>query len=387
MNTDYTKKGISELSRATIKCECGHTHSVMIEDIVVERGAVARLPEILAKYKGKKMLMVADPNTYEACGKAVEQALKGYNLTTFVYKDKHIDASLHYTGRLLVEMDPSYEFILAVGSGVINDMSRTVAYRTGVPYAIVGTAASMDGYASTISPTFIDGNKFSVPGTIAKIIVGDLDILEKAPGIMLKAGFGDVLGKIIAHADWDFAHIKTGEHICETCKKIVMNAYDKCVANIGGITMSSPDAVKAVFEALVLSGMAIGLYGDSRPASGSEHMFAHYWDIVAINDNRSHPLHGISVGVGTYVSSLLYEYMSDELPEGLFYPKPEEIKSMLGKIDAPHSPAELGLSREEFESSVIDAWKNKPDKYTILHFVRDLGRAGEMAERLCKVFY
>ena len=387
MNVDYTKKDISELKQATIECECGHTHKVSIENITVERGAVAKLPRILAKYKGRKMLMVADPNTYEACGKAVEEVLKGFDVTTFVYKDKHIDASLHYTGRLLVEVDPSYEFILAVGSGVINDMSRTVAYRIGVPYAIVGTAASMDGYASTISPTFIDGQKFSVPGSIAKIIVGDLDVLEHAPEIMIKAGFGDVLGKIIAHADWDLAHIKTGEHICETCKKIVMNAYDKCVANIDGITKSSPEAVKAVFEALVLSGMAIGLYGDSRPASGSEHMFGHYWDIVAINDNRSHPLHGISVGVGTYVSALIYEELSDDLPEGISYPEADDIKAMLDKIGAPVSPAELGLSQEEFRNSVYDAWQNKPEKYTILHLMRDLGKTEDIADMLTDFFY
>ena len=387
MKEDYTQKDLSELKEATIECECGHTHSVSIEDIVVERGAIKKLPQILAKYKGKKTLLVADPNTYKACGKAVEEVLEGFDITTFVYMDKHIDANLHYTGRLLVEVDPSYEFLLAVGSGVINDMTRTVAYRIGVPYAIVGTAASMDGYASTISPTFIDGQKFSVPGSIAKIIVGDLDVLEHAPEIMIKAGFGDVLGKIIAHADWDLAHATTGEHICETCKKIVKNAFDKCVDNIEGISKSDPEAVKSVFEALVLSGMAIGLYGDSRPASGSEHMFGHFWDIVAINDNRSHPLHGISVGVATYVSALIADELAEALPEGITYPKPEDIKAMLLSIGAPTSPAELGLSEKEFRSSIFDAWQNKPSKYSILHLMRDLGRSEEMADKLAKIFY
>ena len=387
MKTDYTKKDISELKQAVIECDCGKTHSVNIENIVVERGAIKKLPEILYKYKDKKMLMVADPNTYEACGKMVQEILSEFNLTSFVYIDKHIDANLHYTGRLLVEVDPSYEFILAVGSGVINDMCRTVAYRIGVPYAVVGTAASMDGYASTISPTFIDGQKFSVPGIIASVIVGDIDVLEKAPEIMIKAGFGDILGKIVAHADWDLAAKTTGEHICETCKKIVINAYDKCVDNIGGIKSQTPEAVKAVFEALVLSGMAIGLYEESRPASGSEHMFGHFWDIVAINDNRSHPLHGISVGVASYVSALIAQELKEELPEGVLFPKAESIKEMLETIDAPFSPKELGLSSEEFKQSMIHAWENKPDKYSILHLMRDLGKSEECADKLIKMFY
>ena len=387
MTTDYTKMDISELKQATIHCDCGQTHSVNIENITVERGAIDKLPEILEKYKGKKTLMVADQNTYEACGKAVEAVLKDYDITVFVFKDRHIDATLHYTGRLLVEIDPSYEFILGVGSGVINDMCRTVAYRVGVPYAIVGTAASMDGYASTISPTFIDGQKFSVPGIIASVIVADLNVLERAPEIMIKAGFGDVLGKVIAHADWDLAVNKTGEHKCETCVKIVKNAYDACVDNIDGIKTQEAGAVKAVFEALVLSGMAIGLYGDSRPASGSEHMFGHFWDIVAINDSRSHPLHGISVGVASYVSALIACELAEYLPEGVTYPAPEYIKDMLDTIDAPSSPAELGLSEDEFRASIKDAWLNKPHKYSILHLMRDLNKSDEIADKLAGIFY
>ena len=387
MTTDYTKMDISDLKQATIHCACGKTHSVDIENITVERAAIDKLPVILEKYKGKKTLLVADQNTYEACGKAVEAVLKDYDITVFVFKDRHIDATLHYTGRLLVEIDPSYEFILGVGSGVINDMCRTVAYRVGVPYAIVGTAASMDGYASTISPTFIDGQKFSVPGIVASVIVADLNVLEKAPEIMIKAGFGDVLGKVIAHADWDLAANKTGEHQCETCIKIVKNAYDACIDNIDGIKTQSADAVRAVFEALVLSGMAIGLYGDSRPASGSEHMFGHFWDIAAINDNRSHPLHGISVGVASYVSALIACELANYLPDGVSYPEPEYIKEKLDTIGAPTSPAELGLSEDEFRASVKDAWLNKPHKYSILHLMRDLDKSDEIADKLAGIFY
>ena len=387
MGEDYTKMDISALKQVTIDCECGRRHTVNIDNVIVERGALSKLPQILSEYKNKKTLMVSDPNTYEACGRQVEEILEGFNITSFIYKDKHIDANLHYTGRLLVEVDPSYEFILGVGSGVINDICRTVSYRVGVPYAIVGTAASMDGYASTISPTFIDGQKFSVPGTLARSIVGDLDVLEKAPDIMVKAGFGDVLGKAIGRSDWTLGAKITGEHICPTCINIVKNAYNKCVANIDGIKTSESGAVKAVFEALVLSGMVIALYDDSRPASGSEHMFAHYWDIVAINGNRSHPLHGISVGVGTYVAALIYEMVEESLPEGITYPKAYEIKAMLDAVEIPYSPEHLGLSAEEFRKSVIDAWKNKPERFTVLHFIRDLGRQEEIADKLVKMFY
>ncbi len=384
---NYADMSLDELKQANFMCECGREHSINIENITVEKGAVNRLSDILKGHKDKKILMVSDPNTYEACGKEVFDVLSDYNIISFTFIDKHIDATLHYAGRLLVEVDPSYEFILGVGSGVINDLCRTVAYRIGVPYAIVGTASSMDGYASTISPTFVDGQKTLVKGSIATIIAADLDVLENAPQIMLKAGFGDVLGKAIAHADWDLAEAHMGTHMCRTCKKIVRNAYDKCVDNIDGINSQSPEAVKAVFEALVLSGMAIGLYQDSRPASGSEHMFGHFWDIAAIKGGRSHPLHGISVGTGTHVCALIAKELKDSLPEGVIYPTPEYIKDMLDAVDAPTSPKELGVSEEEFRQSVIHAWENKADRYTILHFMRDLGKSEEIAEKLVGLFY
>jgi glycerol-1-phosphate dehydrogenase [NAD(P)+] len=116
-------------------------------------------------------------------------------------------------------------------------------------------------------------------------------------------------------------------------------------------------------------------------------MFGHFWDIAAINDNRSHPLHGISVGVASYVSALIAQELKEHLPEGVMYPTPEEIREKLEAIDAPTSPKELGISPREFNQSMIHAWENKPHKYSILHLMRDLGKSEELAAKLIEKFY
>ena len=53
--------------------------------------------------------------------------------------------------------------LLAVGSGTLNDVTKYVSARTGIPYVIAATAPSMDGYASTVAPTILDGFKPPCP--------------------------------------------------------------------------------------------------------------------------------------------------------------------------------------------------------------------------------
>ena len=53
------------------KCECGKTHSALIDECIVEKGAINKIPEVLKKYNCKKPFIVADSNTYKAAGKKV----------------------------------------------------------------------------------------------------------------------------------------------------------------------------------------------------------------------------------------------------------------------------------------------------------------------------
>lgn len=378
---------MQELSNTEFSCECGHKHSSNIKTLIAGSGVLSSLPKILHEYKHKNILMVSDKNTYKACGEKVLKILSDFKTRSFVFPDDHIDSNLHYTGRLLIEANPNVDFILAVGSGVINDMCRTVSFRIQVPYCIIATAPSMDGYASTISPTFVDGGKFSVPGKTPDIIIGDYEIMKNAPPIMIKAGFGDVLGKVIAKTDWNLSTYINGEHQCKRCQNLVEKAYNKCLDNVDGIAKNSLEAVQSVFEALVLSGIVLSLYDDSRPASGCEHFFGHYWDIVAINKNMPHPLHGISVGVGTYVAALIYEMVSEHLPKDFEYPNSDKIKALLKKAGAPTSPMQLNLSRDDFHKSIEFAWLNKPNRYTVLQFARDKGHLKRIADVLTEKFY
>lgn len=380
---------VSEMAGMSFDCSCGRKHSVDIRKIVIDNGVIDEVINVAADFKQGKVFLAADNNTYRVCGEKVEKLLadNGFNLKTYVFNMPHqLVPDEKALGRLLIEIDAGTSLIVAVGAGVINDLARYLSYKLNIPYIIIGTAPSMDGYASVVSPLMVDGFKVTYEAVYPYAIIGDIEILKDAPMEMLHAGFGDVLGKLTALTDWDLSRKLNGEHYCETCVKLVKNALQKCIDNVDGIVRRDNDAIKYLMEALVLSGVAIGLFGNSRPASGAEHLLAHFWEIDAIAKSKEHPLHGNSVGVGTAVVSSIYKLMEGKLPVGVKTPEPEMVRDFLKKAGACDNPADLGIDRELFKKSIIHAMEIRP-RFTIFRLAAQMGLLEEYADILTGRFY
>ncbi len=378
-----------DLAGISFNCSCGKNHSVNIEKIIIERGALKKVTEVVAPFKKSKIFLIADNNTYNVAGKEVEQLLKSssFDIYKFVFNVPHeLSPDAATLGRLLIEVELGTSLIAAVGSGVISDMSRFLAYKLSLPYIIVGTAPSMDGYASVVTPTIVDGIKTTLGGVYPYAIIGDIDILKNAPMEMLYAGFGDILGKMNALTDWNLARQLHGEEYCEVCAALVQNALNKCIDNIDGIRNRDDEAIKYLMEALVIAGVSMGMFGNSRPASGAEHHFAHYWDEDAIARGVDHPLHGNSVGVGTVIAAEQYKLLKDKLPVKIDLPSPEEVTNLLKILGSWYSPADLGISKDLFRRSIIHS-KDSRSKYTSSHFAAEIGVIEEIAEILADKFY
>ncbi len=151
----------------------------------------------------------------------------------------------------MMHYDPTCDIVVAVGSGVMNDIGKIVANVTSNPYVIVGTAPSMDGYASGTSSMAMDGLKVSLPSACANVIIGDIDILKEAPKRLLQAGLGDMLAKYVSICEWRIANLITGEYYCETIAQMVRDALKKCADNAEGLLQREEEAIKAVFEGLI----------------------------------------------------------------------------------------------------------------------------------------
>ncbi len=298
------------------RCSCGRTHRTLVEDVIIENGAIGKLPELLARYRAGNVFLLADANTYQAAGEKVCEILTTADIpcTSYIYPTSP-EPDEYAVGACMMHFSPGCDIIIAVGSGVINDISKIVSHISGKPYVIVATAPSMDGYASSTSSMTMDGLKISLPSTCPRAIVGDIDILKQAPTRMLQSGLGDMLAKYISICEWRISHIITGEYYCETIADMVRSALKKCTDHADGLLNREDEAVQAIFEGLIVGGVAMSYAGLSRPASGVEHYFSHIWDMRALEFGTKMDLHGIQCAVGTLIAARLYEQIQTVTPD------------------------------------------------------------------------
>ena len=298
-------------------CSCGKTHDIALDDVVVGKGVLARLPEFVARYGAKKPFILADGNTFAAAGEQVCRILaeQGIPWAQYVFPDASLEPNEQAVGSAVMHFDHSCDLIIGVGSGVINDIGKLLSRISGRRYIIVGTAPSMDGYASATSSMSLDGLKVSLPSRCADVIIGDVDILKRAPLHLLQSGLGDMLAKYVSLAEWKIAHIITGEYYCERVDRLMKGALDKCVENAGGLLRREDSAIEAVFEGLVIGGVAMAYAGVSRPASGVEHYFSHVWDMRGLEFGTPVELHGIQCAMGTLAAVKLYEILRQSKPD------------------------------------------------------------------------
>lgn len=306
MFNELSYNSIGELAGKNFTCNCGKIHSVDISDITIESNALEKLSKLLQPYNGKGIMLVADQNTYNIAGKKLAYLVNN----KYIFTEEFLVPDEKAVGRLLIEVTDDTSILVALGSGTINDITRLISLKLKIPYIIVCTAPSMDGYASVVSPLIVDSTKITYPAVYPKGIIGDINILKEAPINMIKAGIGDVIGKYTALCDWRLANIIEKEYYCDITANMVQGLVDECTENVNKIVTREPNAIKTLTEALVLSGLGIGFVGNSRPASGSEHLISHCWEMHFLsNKDNSFWLHGNKVGVGTHIVLQLCKFI------------------------------------------------------------------------------
>lgn len=380
---------ISQWAGMEYSCACGKSHKVDIQAIRVGSGVMQELPGILRDLGASHIFLVADNYTYEAAGRQVEQLLdqSGLSYHKRVFQTETPLVPNEYAlGSVLAAMTSQDDMLLAVGSGTLNDVTKYVSARTGVPYVIAATAPSMDGYASTVAPTILDGFKTTLPAVYPAAIVADVDILKDAPMPMLTAGFGDIIGKFTSLADWRLSHQLNGEYYCPEVAGVIEAAVETCAANAQALAQREPQAIQAVTEALILSGLAMGMVGVSRPASGAEHQMAHYWEMDALRRGEEHPLHGNAVGVGTVLAASLYEMAAEYLPQGFAAPDKGQILACLQAAGSCADPKELGIRRELCLESLLHAMELR-DRFTVQKLLEQKGKLSLCAQELVARYY
>jgi glycerol-1-phosphate dehydrogenase [NAD(P)+] len=377
--------------------------------LVLGADAIERFAALLGKeIAGKRVALLFDERTYRAAGQECALALKaaGFSLQPLLIEDSLGNGTRHPPAcddktktALAARMTPS-DVIVGVGSGVISDLSKWLAFEARVPAAVFGTAASMNGYAAANVAPAVDGVKTLVRARAHRIVAADPAMLAAAPAELTSAGLGDVIAKTVSTLDWKMNELLFGESYSAAIAGIVDHVQDRFLRDPERLAARDPDAVGGLFEALVYSGCAMTLQGSSLPASGGEHLISHALDMRAGAEGIAHDLHGRQVGVGTIFAAALFEaafqieaprFRTEPLPfdregwgsiadsvlphyrkqsvrlaeasqrlasgdtwqrlRGLLspmLPDPRWLKSVLSEAGAAHRIVDLGIDRERF---------------------------------------
>lgn len=315
-------------------CSCGRRHVCDIRHVFIGQGAICSLGEITKAYG--TILLVADENTYGAAGEKTEKALEGKKIQKVIFPGASILIPDEEAIRKITDALTGADLIVGIGSGVIQDLCKYVSHFNSIPYYIVATAPSMDGYASTGAAMILGGMKVTVPAGVPAAIIADTDVLKEAPMEMILAGYGDIVGKYSALNDWKLSRVVNDEYFCQEIYDLTFHMVHKTIEISDGLILRQEESIRTLMEALVIVGIAMSFAGSSRPASGSEHHLSHFFEITGIVHKEAYFPHGVDVAYSTVVTAWLREQLLKQpWPKKQYRPNREEYLAQLSRIYGP----------------------------------------------------
>ena len=293
-------------------CKCGKDHNLITTEIIIRAGAVEDLPDVISNLDlPSGACIVCDENT-SAFAKLASGYINGALhciKPCIVLNPKNLQADEKAVEKVHTQLPGDASWLLAVGSGTIHDITRYIAHKRDIPFVSFPTAASVDGFVSDGCAMTWHGFKKTMPGTPPLAVVADTNIFAHAPYRLTASGAGDVLGKYISLADWRISSLFSGEAFCPEIAAISAQAVENVRNNLDGIYHSKTDAMEALMYALLLSGIAMQMWGTSRPASGAEHHLSHLWE-MEVATPKIDAFHGEKVAVGLNIVLTLYKEMA-----------------------------------------------------------------------------
>ncbi|MCD8313904.1 MAG: sn-glycerol-1-phosphate dehydrogenase [Bacteroidales bacterium] len=281
--------------------------------IAVGAGILPQVADMFRRlFPREKAKIIADVNTWRAAGNDVHRILLDAEIPQdepYIFADPDLHGEWKFVERLDGILAKTDAVAVAVGSGVINDLTKLCSHHNGRQYLIIGTAASVDGYTSYGASITKDGNKqtFSCPAPLGGVF--DSEVIAAAPKELAASGYADLLAKIPGGADWMLADTVGTEKLVDYAFAMVQDGLRTATDDAEGVRSGNVAKVERLVEGLLLSGFAMQAIQSSRPASGAEHMFSHLWDMEHLTVDGHTISHGFQVGIGTLATTAFYELM------------------------------------------------------------------------------
>lgn len=324
--------------------------SIEIPSILkIGKGALDSIGAYMRDAGFKQVVIYFGNGLIELFGEKVMESLRREEIDVLEYCE--IDTvSIDDIIQMAFSMPNRTHAVVAIGGGKVIDAGKYAAFLKNLPFISVPTSSSSDGFSSASASLIVDGRRTSVPARLAYGIIVDTEVIRTAPEKFIYSGIGDMISKITAIYDWVYESEKGCSQLNDFAVMIAKKAVNSFVRTP---YQSIKDEIflKELLDSLSMSGIANEIAGSSAPTSGSEHLISHALDQLL----EQPQLHGIQVGVATYIMSVVHDH------------RYKRVNTVLTDTGFWKFTAGLGMKREDFCRAIDMAPAIKPHRHTYLH--------------------
>ncbi|MGN1146017.1 MAG: iron-containing alcohol dehydrogenase family protein [Acetatifactor sp.] len=315
----------------------------------VESDALGKIGYYLKENHIQKVVIYFGNGLIEMFGNTVMDSLRNADIEVLEYRE--IDSvQLEDITDLAFNLPNKTQAVIGLGGGKVIDAAKYVGFLQKLPFISVPTSSSSDGFSTASASLLVNGRRCSVPAKIAYGIIVDTEVIKSAPERFLYSGIGDMISKITALYDWQFEE----DHGFTTVNDFAMMIAKKAVNSFVRtpfLDIRDNLFLKELLDSLAMSGIANEIAGSSAPTSGSEHLISHALDKML----ESPQLHGIQVGIATYLMSLVQDH------------RYKRVHTVLSDTGFFHYVETLNLNVEDYIRAIDLAPSIKPFRHTYLH--------------------
>ena len=319
---------------------------ILMDQIYIQKKAIELLPEIISEHtRGKKILMVSDMTPYfrgkDSLKEQIYYLLSQNFDVLWLTLDNH-DHVLHAVDEESTRIQEvirthQADCVLGIGGGTITDLCKDASHAVddSIPLIIVQTALSVNAFSDGISIMLKNGVKCSLPTRYPSVLVIDLDVIEQAPMERNLAGYGDVLATWTAPVDWYLSYkLGMNNTYNDPSCDILRTQNSELLEQSTRLAAKDQETFELLAKVLTLSGLAMGIAGESSPSSGTEHIITHLLDMAADKQHRDVAFHGAQVSIGTILTAIAWDILLNEFdPTSVdlekCFPTEEKMKSMV----------------------------------------------------------
>jgi glycerol-1-phosphate dehydrogenase [NAD(P)+] len=284
----------------------GSTRVAIPSLVRVKSGALARMGIYLSRLCHRHVLVFHSAGLTPSLLGTLQSSLAESNIEGVRWNEV-AENSFEWAISQFTTLPPAASAIVGLGGGKALDAAKYVAFLAKRPYFAVPTSLSNDGFCSPQASLTIAGKRKSLAASMPFGVVVDVAVCVNAPPLLGLSGVGDLAAKLTAISDWKLAFHQVGEVVDDFAALLSDGAVQAFMSR----PVLDEQGFRLLANSLIMNGIAMEVCGSSRPASGSEHLISHALDGLSGRPR----LHGLQVGVATYLVSLLQGHNSDVIAD------------------------------------------------------------------------